>query len=408
MAYDSSYITIATNKSMQNATINAQTDVTFFKFTTRAHTLFGIAKNTVSLTNFQFGSSGEVEIYKQGDMLYEGSFQFSISQCEVAAGSTVAYTHHLGFAMFEELCMNIGSQEFDKHTGQWMYIWANLTMTDEELRALEQCIGHRDELINNASATLPAVTLIVPLFFWFCRRPSLALPLAAMDFSNIQMKYKIRPVDQLVIVTGGGAITTVPAISQSNLFFDYIQLSAAEHDALVDSNIDMVYEFVQTKSLSPAPNQEYNSILQLSHPTKFLVFTAQKSANVDSGANRWTDFSDSGASLADAWTGDNPVGTARLDLYSSSVEETRPGLYFNQYIPMKKFKRPAPAGVNVYSWALDPVSSQPSGTLNFSHVEQAALNMGLTDTDTKRVVVHAFAYNTLVITNGSIGKVFSS
>ena len=43
---------------------------------------------------------------------------------------------------------------------------------------------------------LPETTLYVPLQFWFCRNPGLALPLIALQYHEVKINLDIRPIDE--------------------------------------------------------------------------------------------------------------------------------------------------------------------------------------------------------------------
>ena len=64
------------------------------------------------------------------------------------------------------------------------------------------------------------------------------------------------------------------------------------------------------------------------------------------------------------------------------------------------------AGINVYSFALNPEEHQPSGTCNFSRIDNAQLNMKLNTAGD----VHIFAtsYNVLRIMSGMGGLAYSN
>ena len=55
----------------------------------------------------------------------------------------------------------------DKHYGEWLTIWNELTQTSEKANGYDAMIGNTDALTGNAAAeTAPATTLYIPLQFW--------------------------------------------------------------------------------------------------------------------------------------------------------------------------------------------------------------------------------------------------
>ena len=60
----------------------------------------------------------------------------------------------------------------DKHYGDWLNIWNELTQTSEKLDGYDLMIGNDTEMITSTGTggTTPAYTVYVPLQFWlnFC------------------------------------------------------------------------------------------------------------------------------------------------------------------------------------------------------------------------------------------------
>lgn len=78
----------------------------------------------------------------------------------------------------------------DRHYGDWLNIWNELTQTAEKADGYKVMVGNTTDLYYTngvsagAAANLPAATLYVPLQFWFCRNPGLALPLIALQLTH--------------------------------------------------------------------------------------------------------------------------------------------------------------------------------------------------------------------------------
>ena len=73
----------------------------------------------------------------------------------------------------------------------------------------------------------------------------------------------------------------------------------------------------------------------------------------------------------------NPVGSAKLQLNGHDRFQERDGNYFNYVQPYQHFSNTPSDGINVYSFALKPEDHQPSGTCNFSRIDNATLNVAL-------------------------------
>jgi hypothetical protein len=103
--------------------------------------------------------------------------------------------------------------------------------------------------------------------------------------------------------------------------------------------------------------------------------------------------------------GQNPVVTAKLQLNGQDRFSEREGSYFSWVQPFQAHTRCPDEGINVYSFALRPEEHQPSGTCNFSRIDNATLQLVLSNatvegTKTAKVRVYATNYNVLRIMSG--------
>jgi len=72
---------------------------------------------------------------------------------------------------------------------------------------------------------------------------------------------------------------------------------------------------------------------------------------------------------------DNPVYNAKLQLNGHDRFQDRDGHYFNYVQPSQHFTNTPADGINVYSFALKAEDHQPTGTCNFSRIDNATLNL---------------------------------
>jgi len=111
--------------------------------------------------------------------------------------------------------------------------------------------------------------------------------------------------------------------------------------------------------------------------------------------------------------GQNPVVVAKLQLNGQDRFSEREGSYFSWVQPYQSHTRNPDEGINVYSFALRPEEHQPSGTCNFSRIDNATLQLVLSNatvegTKTAKVRVYATNYNVLRIMSGMGGLAYSN
>lgn len=111
--------------------------------------------------------------------------------------------------------------------------------------------------------------------------------------------------------------------------------------------------------------------------------------------------------------GENPCVTAKLQLNGQDRFSEREGSYFDVVQPYQHHTRAPDTGINVYSFALRPEEHQPSGTCNFSRIDNAVLQLVLSaptvsGTATAKVRVYAVNYNVLRVMSGMAGVAYSN
>jgi hypothetical protein len=111
--------------------------------------------------------------------------------------------------------------------------------------------------------------------------------------------------------------------------------------------------------------------------------------------------------------GENPVVTAKLQLNGQDRFSEREGSYFDVVQNFQHHTRSADTGINVYSFALRPEEHQPSGSCNFSRIDNAVLQLVLSagtvaGTATAKVRVYAVNYNVLRVMSGMAGVAYSN
>mgnify|MGYP001221003228 FL=1 len=111
--------------------------------------------------------------------------------------------------------------------------------------------------------------------------------------------------------------------------------------------------------------------------------------------------------------GENPVVTAKLQLNGQDRFSEREGTYFDLVQPYQHHTRHPDTGINLYSFALRPEEHQPSGTCNFSRIDNATLQLvvsaaAIGGVNTAKVRVYSTNYNVLRVMSGMGGLAYSN
>jgi hypothetical protein len=106
----------------------------------------------------------------------------------------------------------------------------------------------------------------------------------------------------------------------------------------------------------------------------------------------------------------NPCVSAKLQLNGHDRFQERDGSYFNYVQPAQHFTNTPADGINVYSFALKAEDHQPTGSCNFSRIDNATLNVNASTAVPASSVVNVYVqnYNVLRVMSGMAGTAYSN
>ena len=527
----------------QDVFLTGTPEITFWKVSYRRHTNFAMESIEQTFSGqADFGRRVTCTISRNGDLCYRTYLQLTLPEINqsMAAGNTGVYARWLDFIgeqIVAQVEVEIGGQRIDRQYGDWMHIWNQLTLSAEQRRGYFKMIGNTTQLtyitdptfadINGPCAAagshaqvcaprkaLPETTLYIPLLFWYCRNPGLALPLIALQYHEVKINLDLRPIGECLwavssLSSTSGVVSVSAAYQQSlvaaSLYVDYIFLDTDERRKMAQNPHEYLFEQLQFTGDESVGSSSNKIKLNFNHPCKELIWVVQPDANVDycssldagqilykilgaqpfnytdaldalpnaihafggaaetQGSNsfintsglfqmagavdvagagdnngQWgtttstypgfdsTDDVVTASGLSDAGTfvlaetaldmhcwGENPCVTAKLQLNGQDRFSEREGSYFDVVQPFQHHTRNPDTGINVYSFALRPEEHQPSGSCNFSRIDNAVLQLVLSSatvsgTATAKVRVYAVNYNVLRVMSGMAGVAYSN
>ncbi len=520
----------------QDIYLTGNPQITFWKVTYRRHTNFAMESIEQTFNGqADFGRRVTCTISRNGDLAYRTYLQVTLPQIDqtlsnVPGGAVYArWLDFPGHQLIDDVEVEIGGQRIDKQYGDWMQIWNQLTLDKNQEKGYNKMVGQTTQLTFltdpqfadvdgpcDSSAprqvcaprkALPETTLYVPLLFWFCNNPGLALPLIALQYHEVKINLNLRAIDECLfavdaLTAAGKQVTT--AYSQSlvaaSLYVDYVYLDTDERRRMAQNPHEYLIEQLQYTGAESVGSSSNKIRLNFNHPCKELIWVVQPDCNVDycsslsggtvlfnalgaqpfnytdavdalpnsikafaseagvngtdafinasglfaqanagavtatynttstvaGGGTTLTSPNDLESSVSDAGTfvlaetsldmhcwGENPVVTAKLQLNGQDRFSEREGTYFDQVQPWQHHTRTPDTGINVYSFALRPEEHQPSGSCNFSRIDNATLQLVLSNatvsgTNTAKVRVYARNYNVLRIMSGMGGLAYSN
>ena len=338
----------------QDIYLTGNPQITFFKVVYRRHTNF--SKEAISQQWNGAGTSKTCTLARNGDLVQEIYLQSATAGTAVVAPTSVE--------------VEIGGQKIDKHYGSWLTIY--------------------DELFETNYALKNVVDVdFMPLRFWFNRNPGLALPLIALQYHEVK------------IVADWSA--SADAEKCGNLLVNYLYLDTDERRRFAQVSHEYLIEQVQhtgTESLgslpidSGVPTTSKSITLTFNHPVKALFWRREGTVLSKYSAKIQLNGHDRAAE--------------QDKMYYAGVQPYECGLKG----PGSKANNTADATVaGMYSFCLKPGEHQPSGTCNFSRIDNARLvlsKMQGSSAAADSLNIFALNYNVLRIMSGMGGLAYSN
>jgi hypothetical protein len=137
-----------------------------------------------------------------------------------AIGYEFQWVKNIGYNMINYVAVVINGQEIVRHTGEWMKLYAHLKLSGTKKRTLNELVSHTVDIYDPANSfdrlnqyphsistagdlAAPSIrgrTLTIPLHFWFCESVGSALPLIALQHSEVEIIVDLKNMYQLFTV----------------------------------------------------------------------------------------------------------------------------------------------------------------------------------------------------------------
>ena len=404
----------------QDIYLTGNPQMTFFKVVYRRHTNFSMESILqIFRNNITDNSRTSCTISRKGDLIHKMYIQQNITKIY-----SLKHIVNYGYNFIKEINVQNGSQIIDNHTNNWLETWAELTQPNEygnftsASNALFMNNGSdvMGLTITNASLTatrFQSLTMAggvdgfpddgdiiplnanngnyckylsennfhyiyTPLQFWFCKNIGLSLPLIALQYHEVIINIDF---SSLIHIN-----------SSPELYVDYIFLDTDERKRFAQISHEYLIEQVQK-----IRNSSDESIqLQFNNPVKEIIWVSGSgtSANYDRALKGKWRIQINGY---DRFTERDISYFTKQQIYD----------YHSGYggVTVRN-------SIAVYSFCLNPEDHQPSGTINFSTIQNSYLirhdrpkDTGITD---KSITVYAINYNILRILSGQGNLAYSN
>jgi hypothetical protein len=453
----------------QDVYLTANPQVTFFKQLYRRHSNFAMEAIEQTFNGVaNFGKRVTCTIARNGDLISRVYLQATLPKVDDLSGeSAFSWIPYVGQYLIKSVEIEIGGQKIDKHYGDWLHIWNELTLptgkgrdylnmvngyggvkitststcdscdvqpelavakdlacVNPELAAKGSDCVLQEEVTYDGSAQgcFPETTLYIPLEFWFNRHTGLALPLIALQYHEVKLNIEFNELRYLCNTDDSALFDSLnrAGLVAASLYVDYIYLDTEERRRFAQVAHEYLIEQLQFTGEETVTSTANKIQMSFNHPVKELVWVVQNPSYLDCNHETNAPWRYSDAKLG------NPVAVAKIQLNGHDRFSEREGKYFNTVQPYQHHTASPSTGINVYSFALKPEDLQPSGSCNFSRIDNAVLNLTLTPAALRTTVVgigadyenvaqtsaivriYATNYNVLRIMSGMGGLAYSN
>lgn len=427
----------------QDTYLSGNPQMTFFKQVYRRHTNFSMETQRIPLeTAAEFNKLISITVPRNGDLLSQLVLEIQLPEITPAGplpqqsglqacgvltepptdyssiAESVSWVNGIGHAMIDYVSLWIGQQEIDRQYGEFMYLWSRLTTPGSKQAGVNFMTGYQ-EVYNDTSQKGP-LRLFVPLNFWFCKNPGLALPLIALQSTPIKLYIKLRYGYDLVFrtsvenaVLNGSPIPPVmerpPVISDMTLWGDYIYLDDEERRRFVSSKHEYLIEQTQQQKRYSVPTNTTiaNIPLTFNHPMKEMIWVVNQDRMLQA-----REYFNYGSRMLLEY------GIPNLDLITTCLLQfdgydrfqEQSAEYFRLVQPWQRHTAIPNDFIYVYSFSLAPEAAQPQGSCNASRIDSINLQVRMNPRVQSRpagITVYATNYNVLRIVAGLGGVIFT-
>jgi len=298
----------------QDIYISGNPQITFWKILYKRHTNFAMESIEVTFNGqADFNKRVTAVINRNADLMYKTYVQVTLPQVGLDnAAKGFRWVNYIGHRLINQVELEIGGQRIDRQYGDWMQIWTQLSTDAGSVAALDSIVGNTHDLVlmkrgtglaldSTCSANettiscipragTPATTLYVPLQFWFCRNPGVAIPLIALQYHEVRVNVQFETWQNCQYYESAvGATAALPqsSLAAASLYVDYVYLDTEERRRFAQQSHEYLIEQLQYTGAESITSSSNKIQLNFNHPVKELQWVVQRDSFVDCSVNAW-------------------------------------------------------------------------------------------------------------------------
>ena len=302
----------------------------------------------------------------------------------------VSWIKYIGHYIFNKISLRINDYTLQELNSDWIHIWSHCNMNENKYDGYYKMIGNIEELYNFDSNIKKKRNLYIPLPFYFQNKFSLALPLIALQNSELIFEANTRNINELIFIEEGASLIDNIKI-KFELVGNFVYLSDYERELFAKMRHEYLIEQVQYCYENISQNNNGSIKLNFLNPVKDIFYILQ---NNNSIINK------------EYYKYENIYKNISLNVNGHNRFSNVPSELTSLVYPYTYYETTFLDGLNVYPFCLYPLTYQPSGSCSFTYLNNKLFNYNLNSTVNNGIIkIFARSYNILRITSG-IGCIF--
>jgi hypothetical protein len=344
----------------QDIYISGNPQITFWKILYKRHTNFAVESIEVTFNGqADFNKRVTAVINRNADLMYKTYVQVVLPEVSLTGGEGFRWLNYIGHRLISQVELEIGGQRIDRQYGDWMQIWTQLSTDAGNVKVLESMLGNTHDLVLLKRGTgialdatcsaqettiscvpragTPAKTLYIPLQFWFCRNPGVAIPLIALQYHEVRINVDFETWQNCQYhesTVGVPQALAAQSLAAASIYVDYVYLDTEERRRFAQQSHEYLIEQVQYTGAESITSSSNKIQLNFNHPVKELQWVVQRDSFVDCSSATWLasvggaqpfnysdDFSTDGVitSLLSQASGSSATGTTKTESISAPL-----------------------------------------------------------------------------------------
>ena len=296
---------------------------------------------------------------------------------EIFPGPYANYTNAIGQWLIRRASLVIGGQVIDTLYADYLYMWEELS--GKPGKKLAEMIGKAYDLQDLVEDSKSDRRLYIPLPFWFTQSSGNALPVVSLQFHGIQLHVAFADLkscvqtsesdtDVLQVLKRRNSSALTDGDLRSVVESTYVYLDIDERDRFATGSFEQLITQVQSYQVQTRVSQ-VRMQLNFNHPIIELIWAVRRKCHDQ--LNHWF--------MYNGKNGEDPIKAVHFKLNNLPRFSAKEGRYFRLVTPYQAHTNIPLSHVYCWSAALHPEEPQPSGSVNFSRIDNVELTFDMQD-----------------------------